>query len=71
MQKHALEDIWLPLTDVDALHMVHLLDRDGDEQVSYDEFRQFVYLLPESQVRSQSPTEMHHIVCMVMAGLQG
>lgn len=30
--------------------MIHLLDTDNDDQISYDEFRRFVYLLPESQV---------------------
>ena len=30
--------------------MIHLLDRDQNGLVSYEEFRSFVFLLPESQV---------------------
>lgn len=50
VQKHVLKDTWLPLTDDDAMRMIHLLDRNGDNKVDYNEFRRFVYLLPESQV---------------------
>ncbi|KAK9805411.1 hypothetical protein WJX73_002357 [Symbiochloris irregularis] len=48
--KHALQESWVPLTDDDAMDMIHLLDRDGDDQINYNEFRHFVYLLPENQI---------------------
>ena len=36
--------------------MIHLLDRDRNGMVSYEEFRSFAFLLPESQVWSLSYT---------------
>ena len=53
-QEAALKSRWLPIDHEDATRMIHLLDRDRNGMVSYEEFRSFAYLLPESQVNSLS-----------------
>lgn len=50
VQEAALKSRWLPIDHEDATRMIHLLDRDRNGMVSYEEFRSFAYLLPESQV---------------------
>ena len=58
VQEAALKSRWLPIDHEDATRMIHLLDRDRNGMVSYEEFRSFAYLLPESQV--SSPEIVHH-----------
>ena len=53
VQTKALRKLWMSVSSEDAERMVELLDADHNGQISLDEFRRFVYLLPESLV---SPT---------------
>jgi hypothetical protein len=46
-----LQRIGLPATDADAQKMIRLLDINGDDRISYDEFRRYVLMLPSAQVR--------------------
>ncbi|CAL8462209.1 g1740 [Coccomyxa elongata] len=46
----ALRKLWMSVSSEDAERMVGLLDADHNGQISLDEFRRFVYLLPESLV---------------------
>ena len=41
---------WLPVDSKNAARMVHLLDKDKDGTINFDEFKAFVALLPEAQV---------------------
>ena len=45
-----LKKQWLPLEHSDAERMVHLLDRDHNNEISYQEFRRFCFLLPSEVV---------------------
>lgn len=54
VQTKALRKLWMSVSNEDAERMVGLLDADHNGQISLDEFRRFVYLLPESLV-SLSP----------------
>ena len=46
----ALRALWMSVSPDDAARMIELLDTDHDGQISLDELRSFVYLLPEAQV---------------------
>lgn len=50
VQTKTLRKLWMSVSSEDAERMVALLDVDHNGQISLDEFRRFVYLLPESQV---------------------
>jgi Ca2+-binding EF-hand superfamily protein len=39
----------MSVSNEDCAHMIDLLDIDHNGQISLDEFRRFVYLLPEAQ----------------------
>ena len=49
-QSKALRALWMSVSPDDAARMIELLDTDHDGQMSLDELRSFVYLLPEAQV---------------------
>lgn len=40
------------MRDEDGARMVALLDRDASDDIDFNEFRKFVCLLPQSQVRA-------------------
>ena len=46
-----MRKLWLSVSIEDSQHMIDMLDVNHDNRVSMDEFRRFVYLLPESLVR--------------------
>ncbi|KAK9906889.1 hypothetical protein WJX75_009795 [Coccomyxa subellipsoidea] len=46
----SLRKLWMSVSGEDSERMVGLLDIDNNGQISLDEFRRFVYLLPESLV---------------------
>ncbi len=50
MQTRAMRKLWLSVSIEDSQHMIDMLDVNHDNRVSMDEFRRFVYLLPESLV---------------------
>lgn len=58
VQTKALRKLWMSVSSEDAERMVGLLDADHNGQISLDEFRRFVYLLPESLV-PQPPLKLH------------
>ena len=45
-----MRKLWLSVSIEDSQHMIDMLDVNHDNRVSMDEFRRFVYLLPESLV---------------------
>lgn len=51
MQVKVLNDMWIPIREEDAQKMISLLDTDHKSSVDYHDFREFVYMLPEDQVR--------------------
>ena len=50
MKTRAMRKLWLSVSVEDSQHMIDMLDTNHDNRVSMDEFRRFVYLLPESLV---------------------
>jgi hypothetical protein len=54
MQVKMLNDMWIPIREEDAQKMICLLDTDHKSSVDYHDFREFVYMLPEDQVRGLS-----------------
>lgn len=50
LQTKALRKLWMSVSAEDSQHMIDMLDVNHDNRISIDEFRRFVYLLPESLV---------------------
>ena len=53
-----MRKLWLSVSVEDSQHMIDMLDVNHDNRVSMDEFRRFVYLLPESLV--SLPAQLVH-----------
>ncbi len=54
-----MRKLWMSVSTEDSQHMIDMLDVDHDNRVSMDEFRRFVYLLPESLVRRSAALHTH------------
>ena len=50
LQTKALRKLWMSVSAEDSQHMIDMLDVNHDNRIGIDEFRRFVYLLPESLV---------------------
>ena len=50
----AVKNIGLPANEADARHMIEILDRNNDGEVTYEEFRDYLCLLPRAQLRSNA-----------------
>ena len=59
LQTKALRKLWMSVSAEDSQHMIDMLDADRDNRISIDEFRRFVYLLPESLVSLSHPGRPH------------
>ncbi len=66
MQTKSLRKLWMSVSGEDSERMVGLLDANHNGQISLDEFRRFVYLLPESLVRAPSLDRLHVCPFLVM-----
>ena len=54
-----MRKLWMSVSTEDSQHMIDMLDVDHDNRVSMDEFRRFVYLLPESLVKRAANLYLH------------
>ena len=54
-----MRKLWMSVSAEDSQHMINMLDVDHDNRVSMEEFRRFVYLLPESLVRRAADLYTH------------
>lgn len=60
-----MRKLWMSVSVEDSQHMIEMLDVNHDDRVSIDEFRRFVYLLPESLVGSTISCLIQSLLCML------